>query len=34
MGIQHWLRSDTTESFTDVLTTALRQALAGLPAPT
>jgi AcrR family transcriptional regulator len=34
MGIQHWLRSDTTESFTDVLTTALRQALAGLPAST
>jgi hypothetical protein len=30
MGIQHWLLSGTTESFTDVLTTALRQALAGV----
>jgi AcrR family transcriptional regulator len=33
MGIQHWLRSGTTEPFTGVLATALRQALAGVDAP-
>jgi AcrR family transcriptional regulator len=33
MGIQHWLGSGTTEPFTDVLTRALRQALAGVGTP-